>query len=171
MYAETCLGVLQLTDICAAATAANSHIFRPVGIVFGSDDLCASLGASRTESSLEILYARQRVVMVAKAYALQAIDMVHIDYKDMAGLRTNCEAGARMGYTGKQVIHPGQLDIVQAAFLPSAERIRWATGLVEAFHQHQRAGTGAFVYENQMIDMPTMRQAENILEIMKNKKS
>lgn len=61
----------------------ESGLFEPSAIVFGSDDFCASLGATRTESSQEILYARQRLVLTAKAYGLQAIDMVHIDYKGM----------------------------------------------------------------------------------------
>ena len=50
------------------------------------------------------------------------------------------EEGARMGYTGKQVIHPNQVPIVRQAFSPSPERVKWATGLIEAFHDHQKSG-------------------------------
>lgn len=59
----------------------TTGIFQLAGIIFGSDDFCASLGATRTEGSQEIVYARQRLVLIAKAYDLQAIDMVHIDFK------------------------------------------------------------------------------------------
>lgn len=174
MYAETCTSIMNLPAICAAAAeiAATEPdcLFEPVAIVFGSDDLCASLGASRTSDSLELLYARQRVVLVAKAYGLQAIDMVHIDLQDNVGLREQAEFGARMGYTGKQVIHPAQLASVQEAFVPSAERVRWASGLLRAFEEHQRDGRGAFVYEQQMIDMPTRRQAQNIMDTIRNLK-
>lgn len=63
----------------------NARVFQPVGIVFGSDDFCASLGAQRDDAnnSIEILYARQHCVLVAKAFNLQAIDMVHIEFKSI----------------------------------------------------------------------------------------
>lgn len=59
---------------------------------------------------------------------------------DLDGLRIQSESGARMGYTGKQVIHPGQIEVVQNAFLPSPARIEWATGLLTAFNAHQKNG-------------------------------
>lgn len=173
MYAETCTSIMNLPALCTAAVAIAQRpgsLFDLSGLVFGSDDFCASLGATRTADSTEILYARQRCVLVAKAFGLQAIDMVHIDYRDAAGLRGQAEFGARMGYTGKQVIHPGQIDVVQAAFVPSAERVEWARGLLSAFEQHQRDGKGAFVYRNQMIDMPTRRQAQNVMDTVANLK-
>lgn len=80
---ESCHSIIKLPDICESLVdlSKKTGIFQPAGIIFGSDDLCASLGATRTENSQELLYARQRLVLVAKAYDLQAIDMVHIDYK------------------------------------------------------------------------------------------
>lgn len=84
-YAETCEGVINLNEICKKAMemSERNKIFKPVGIVFGSDDFLASIGALRTEGSVETLYARQKTVLIAKAYELQAIDMVYIDYKSM----------------------------------------------------------------------------------------
>lgn len=58
------------------------------------------LGASRTDSGVELLYARQKMVLVAKAFGLQAIDFVNINYKDLVKLETDCIEGALMGYTG-----------------------------------------------------------------------
>ncbi len=71
--------------------------------MFGSDDFVADVGAVRTEDATELVYARQKVVAVAKAFQLQAIDLVYIDYKNLEGLRKQSEEGARMGFTGKQV--------------------------------------------------------------------
>ena len=65
---------------------------------------------------MELIYARQRIVTVAKAFGLQAIDMVHIDFKDLEGLRAQSEYSAKMGFTGKQVIHPSQIEIVQNSY-------------------------------------------------------
>lgn len=63
---------------------------------------------------------------------------------DLEGLRVQSEQGARMGFTGKQVIHPNQVDVTQQAFTPSKEKIQWATGLIEAFHLHQKTGAVIF---------------------------
>lgn len=84
----------------------------------------------------------------------------------MEGLKVQCEMGARMGYTGKQIIHPDQINVVQKAFMPSTKQIDWANALMTAFEEHQKAGKGAFTYQNQMIDMPTIKQAKNILNIV-----
>lgn len=83
---ESCQSIIRLPEICESLSelSKKTGIFEPVAIIFGSDDLCASLGATRTKNSTELLYARQRMVLVAKAYGLQAIDMVHIDYKGMS---------------------------------------------------------------------------------------
>ncbi|KAG4073737.1 hypothetical protein HA402_000961 [Bradysia odoriphaga] len=166
---ESCQSIIRLPEICETLVelSRKTGIFEPVAIIFGSDDLCASLGATRTKSSIEILYARQRMVLVAKAYGLQAIDMVHIDYKDLEGLKICSEEGARFGYTGKQIIHPSQIDIVQNCFIPSKDKVAWATQLLEEFAMFQSEGKGAFVFRNQMIDMPTVKQAKNILDVIK----
>lgn len=75
MYAESCSALVNLPAICAAAAdlsrSSPGCLFEPAGLVFGSDDFCASLGATRTDDALEVLYARQRVVLVAKAFGLQ----------------------------------------------------------------------------------------------------
>ena len=119
----------------------------------------------RSKSNIELMLARQMIVTAAKAHNLQAIDAVYIDYKDKEGLRRQSEEGAAWGFTGKQVIHPGQVETVQTAFTPSAERLNWASELMTAFHQHQREGRGAFTFRGHMIDMPTVKQAQNVLDI------
>ena len=62
------------------------------------------------------MYARQKVITVAKAFGLQAIDMVDIDFKDQDGLRQRSQISAQMGFTGKQVIHPSQIEIVHECY-------------------------------------------------------
>jgi citrate lyase subunit beta-like protein len=138
--------------------------------VFGSDDYCASIGATRTADGRGLQYARQKVVVTAKAYQLQAIDKVYIDYKDSEGLRKDAQEGACMGFTGKQVIHPGQVEIVQEAFTPSQDHQQWAKELMREFDEHQRSGKGAFVFRDKMIDMPLLRQAQNIVGLCKKMK-
>ena len=69
-----------------------------------SDDFVADIGAARTDSAIELLYARQKIVAHAKAFGMQAIDLVHINFKDLQGLREQSLEGSNMGFTGKQVI-------------------------------------------------------------------
>ncbi|XP_015219017.1 citramalyl-CoA lyase, mitochondrial isoform X2 [Lepisosteus oculatus] len=165
-FVETAVGLLNFKSVCE-----EIHQLGPKaglhhdGVVFGSDDFCASIGASRTKEATELLYARQKVVVTAKAFGLQAIDLVYIDYQDGDGLRRQSREGALMGFTGKQVIHPSQIKIVQEEFSPSPERIRWAQELIDAFEEHQKLGKGAFTFHGTMIDMPSLKQAQNIVTL------
>lgn len=165
MFIESAQALLDLSEICKAARAhSEDSFFVPEALVFGSDDFAADIGATRTKESTELLYARQAVVTAAKAFRLQAIDLVYIDYKDTEGLKRQAEEGARFGFTGKQVIHPGQVGITQTAFSPSPDRIEWASQMIKEFDEHQESGMGAFTFRGQMIDMPTVKQAQNVLQ-------
>jgi len=169
---ESAKGLLDLRDICNHAIELSEfNLFFLEGIVFGSDDFCANIGATRTNDASEVLLARQQVVINAKAFGLQAIDVVYIDYKDLEGLRQQSLEGAKMGFTGKQAIHPSQVPIIQESFKPSVEQIEWATELIKKFKEHQTEGKGAFVFRDQMIDKPLLLQAENIKEIANAHKS
>lgn len=168
-YVESGLGLMNMKDVLLQAQehTKEGH-YQMDGVVFGSDDFCADIGAERTLDAAELTYARQKIVMMAKAFGLQAIDMVYIDIHDKEGLKVWSEVGARMGYTGKQVIHPGQVGVVNDAFTPSASRVEWASQLIEGFEEHQASGKGAFTFRGQMIDMPLLRQAKNVLQIVQN---
>ncbi|XP_053733636.1 citramalyl-CoA lyase, mitochondrial isoform X2 [Synchiropus splendidus] len=165
-FVETAVGLLNFKVVCEEirrlAPQAGLH---HDGVVFGSDDFCASIGATRTKDARELLYARQKVVVTTKAFGLQAIDLVYIDYKDEEGLRQQAREGALMGFTGKQVIHPGQVQAVQEEFSPSQQRVQWAKELIAAFEQHQKEGKGAFTFRGSMIDMPSLKQAQNIITL------
>lgn len=166
IFVESALGLVNLKEIIESTIAYSSTSkLRFEGIVFGSDDYCASIGVERTEDSNELLYARQKIVAHAKAFDLQVIDMVYINYKDDEGLRKQSLEGSAMGFTGKQVIHPAQVPIVQEAFSPSADKVNWAQELISAFEKHQQEGTGAFNFHGRMIDMPLLKQAQSILKM------
>jgi citrate lyase beta subunit len=153
---ETAKGILNLKEIA-------SHP-RLDGIIFGGEDFAASIGAKRTESAIELSYARQAVVTACAAYGLQAIDIVTIDFKDIERVRREAELGAGLGFSGKQIIHPNQVAPVQEAFTPDDESIAYAKRLVEAFEAHQKEGKGAFALDGQMIDMPLVKNAQKVLE-------
>lgn len=162
---ESALSLLNLRTVCERGISTNRP-FRFEALVFGSDDFLVSIGATRTGDAKELLHARQSVVVHAKAFGLQAIDMVYINFKDPEGLRAQAEEGAMFGFTGKQIIHPGQIEIVNKTFSPSEDKVNWARDLVNAFEEQERVGKGAIDFHGNMIDMPTVQQARNVLQLV-----
>ncbi|MEJ5241418.1 MAG: CoA ester lyase [Anaerolineales bacterium] len=132
-------------------------------LIFGSEDLAAALGATRTPQAWEVFYARSAVVLAAAAFGLQAIDMVSIELQDMERVRAEAIFGAQMGYSGKQIIHPNQVAPVHEAFTPSAEAVAQAQRVIEAYEAHLREGKGAFALDGKMIDLPLVKAARNVL--------
>jgi len=153
---ETARGILNTKEIA-------SHP-RLDALIFGGEDFAASVGAIRTAEAVELLYARQSVLTAAAAFGLQAIDMVAIDFKDLEALRREAEFGAGLGYSGKQIIHPAQVEPVQSAFTPGAEAIAYARRLVDAFDASKNEGKGAFALDGRMIDMPLVKNAQKVLD-------
>jgi citrate lyase beta subunit len=153
---ETALGIVNLRAIASAHPRLRA-------LIFGAEDLAGDIGAIRTPAAWEVFYARSAVVTHAAAFGLQAIDMVYIDYRDTAGLAQEAAAGARLGYAGKQVIHPSQIEPVQAAFTPDDAAIAYALRVTEAMREHQQEGLGAFSLDGKMIDMPLVKAAERVL--------
>jgi len=154
---ETARGVVNLPQIASADP-------RLQALIFGAEDLAADLGATRTRDGWEVFYARSAVVLHAIAFGLQAIDQVYIDFRDTRGLLRECQQGVQMGFSGKQIIHPNQVDVVQSAFTPDDETIERALRLITAFREHQKAGRGAFALDGKMVDAPLIRAAERVLE-------
>lgn len=154
---ESALGVVHLDEIVRASR-------RTAALVFGAEDFAGDIGAVRTRSGMEVLYARSRVVTYAKAYGLQAIDIVYADFRNEEGFKEDARMGVVLGYTGKQLIHPQQVPLIHAVYTPSDAEIEHARRVVEAHAAHQAGGTGAFALDGKMVDMPVVRQAELVLE-------
>ena len=152
---ETAKGILNLKEIAAHP--------RLDAIIFGGEDFAASIEAVRTRDAIELLYARQAVIVACAAFDLQPIDIVTIDYKDLEALKVEAEFGARLGFSGKQIIHPNQVPVVQEAFTPSAEAISYARRIVETFEASQKEGKGAYSLDGKMIDMPLLKNAQKVL--------
>lgn len=152
---ETALGILNLRQITQNP--------RVDAVIFGAEDFTASIGAKRSVGLQEILFARSNVVIHAAAYGKQAIDMVSIDFRDSIKLKIESATGSMLGFDGKQIIHPAQIEIVQSAFTPNQEEIDNALELIRQFDEHNSKGLGAFEFEGKMVDLPLIRQAENII--------
>jgi citrate lyase beta subunit len=154
---ETAKGIMNLSQLVSADRRLDA-------IIFGGEDFAASIGATRTPSAVELLYARQSVITACAAFDLQALDIVTIDFKDIEALRREAEFGARLGFSGKQIIHPAQVEPVQTAFTPSDEAIAYARRVVETFEANQQEGRGAYALDGRMIDMPLLKNAQKLLD-------
>jgi citrate lyase subunit beta/citryl-CoA lyase len=153
---ETARGVLRAEEI-ADVPATDA-------LVFGAEDLAADVGGTRTDEGTEVLHARQQVVLAASAAGIDAIDTLHTDYEDEAGLREDTEFGLGLGYDGKMAIHPAQVPVINDAFTPAAERVEWAERVLEARDEAEAEGRAVFSVDGEMIDAPLIAQAERVLE-------
>ncbi|KAI9209244.1 Pyruvate/Phosphoenolpyruvate kinase-like domain-containing protein [Polychytrium aggregatum] len=153
---ESALGVINVKEIATADPRID-------GIIFASEDYCADTGLLRTPSRKEMLYARQAVVTAACAFGLQSIDIVCQDYKSENILTEECQEGREFGFTGKQAIHPAQVETIHKIFSPTEKEIERATKIMEGYNEHLQKGIGAFVLDGKMIDMPVVKWAQRLL--------
>lgn len=153
---ETARGIINLAEIAGSDP-------RLEGIIFGAEDFAGDIGATRTPEGAEVFYARSAVVTHAAAFGLQAIDMVYIDFKDTEGLRREARQGARMAFSGKQIIHPNQIEPVQEAYTPNDAAIGYARRVIQVMREQQAIGKGAFALDGKMIDAPIIKAAEKVL--------
>ena len=130
-------------------------------LVFGAEDLAGDVGATRTADGGELAYARQHVVLAARAAGVTPVDTHYPNYTDDAGLRDEAERAVELGYDGKLAVHPGQVAVLNDVFTPGPERVAWAERLLDA---RDEADGGVFVVDGEMIDAPQIRQAERVLE-------
>ncbi len=135
-----------------------------VALTWGAEDLVASVGGSSSRGpggGYRQLgqYARVRVLIAAAAVGKPAFDTVHLDIADETGLRAEAEDAAASGFAGSMCIHPSQVAVIRAAFMPSSDSVMWATAVL----QRSTATPGVFTFEGRMIDEPLLRQARSIL--------
>jgi citrate lyase subunit beta-like protein len=158
---ETAKGLTNLNEICRATPLTS-------GLAFAAEDFCLDLSITRTPSLSELLFARSAIVTAARAYEIpSAIDLVTTVFKGEDGLRAlqaECESGKRLGFNGKQLIHPGQIDVAQRAFGPGDKEVEWAVRVVIADGKASLQGRGAWTLDGRMVDMPVVRKAQAIVD-------
>ena len=152
---ESAAGVLDAETVASAD---------PVdALVFGAEDLAADVGATRTGEGTEVLYAREHVLLAARAAGVDAIDTVYTDFEDEDGLGSEAAFARTLGFDGKLAIHPAQVPVINAAFTPDPERVEWARRVLDAKEEADRDDRGVFAVDGEMIDPPLIAQAERIV--------
>lgn len=155
---ETAMGVQNVFNIA-------SKFNRVDAITIGGQDLTADMNIVYTPDGMGIDFARKRIVMAAKASHIDVIDTVFPDVNDEEGLRKETEYAKKIGFTGKAVINPRQIDIIHKVFTPTEEEIRKAYHIVKEFKINTAAGIGVFAIDGKMVDAPVVARAEYILKL------
>ena len=139
------------------------------GMLWGGEDLSADLGAYGNRQNGRYagpyLLARDLCLLNARAAGVEPIDAVFTDIKNTEGLELEAVAARRDGFTGKAVIHPAHVEVVNAAFSPGLEEIEWARRIIGAFEDEPESGV--IKIDGQMIDKPHLVQAQRILARIK----
>ena len=161
---ESAKGLIQ-----AAAIAASSP--RLVGLMFGAEDFAMDLGMFnvRQGEAGEFLYARSALAVAAASEGLQAIDRVYLDIRNPAGLEQDTRIARELGFTGKALIHPAQIEVVETVFRPTDAEVEYARRVVEAFEAAEVEGAGAVALDGQMVDLPVVERARRALQLASDK--
>jgi citrate lyase subunit beta / citryl-CoA lyase len=130
---ESCLGLIRMPDIALTAKASSLS-----GLLVGTNDLVAEMRCHSGADRHALIPALSQVVITARAFGLKPLDGPFNDFQDAGGLERQCRQAAELGFDGKSLIHPAQIEAANRAFAPSAERIAWAREVIEAFARYPK---------------------------------
>jgi citrate lyase subunit beta/citryl-CoA lyase len=158
--AESALGAINLPSFVGISD-------RLCAITWGAEDMAADLGASanvddKGEYFLVHQLSRANCLTVSAAGRFQPVDGAFLDYKDEAGLRSECARARREGFTAKIAIHPSQVSVINECFGPTEEEINYAREIIQAFEDGDGAGTVGL--NGKMLDKPHLKQAQKLLD-------
>jgi citrate lyase subunit beta/citryl-CoA lyase len=157
---ETPRAVLNIRKIAKASAKT-----RLTGFVVGTNDLAKELNAVPTPDRIAFMSSLSAAVAAARAYGLAAIDGVYNDTGNEAGLTTECEQGRVLGFDGKTLIHPAQIETANRVFSPSAAELSHARDVVAAFARPENRGKGVISLNGQMVELLHLAQAERLIAI------
>lgn len=152
---ETPLGMIAAPSIAAHA--------RLQGMVMGTNDLVKDLGARATADRQPVVTGLGLCVIAARAHRRVILDGVYNAFKDEEGLAAECRQGRDMGFDGKSLIHPAQIDVTNASFGPTEAEIALARRQIEAYEEVKRAGQGVAVVDGRIVENLHVDTARRIL--------
>jgi citrate lyase beta subunit len=155
---ESARAVLNAPAIAAATP-------RLQGLILGHVDLLRDLGLTPGPAGQgTVHHARCHLVLAARAAGIDAVDAISLNIQDHEGLRGEALQAAGMGFIGKQIIHPGQVAVVHEAFTPSAERVRRAERILEAWRAAEAEGKGVVALDGMLLEPPVIAMERLVLE-------
>jgi citrate lyase subunit beta / citryl-CoA lyase len=157
---ETPLSILNVQSI--AATAADTRL---EGFIVGTNDLAKELGAVSDDARTPFQMHLALVLTAARAYGLVAIDGVYNDFRNIQGLEDECIQGRRLGFDGKSLIHPAQLETANRVFAPEASAVEEARAIVQAFALPENSDKGVISLDGKMVELLHLEQAQRLIAV------
>ena len=155
---ESALGVINAYSIATSSK-------RMMGIALGAEDYCANLKTNRSKDGAELLLARETIVVAARAAGIDALDTVFSDMNDMETFKNEVAFIKKLGFDGKSIINPRQIDIVHEIFAPSQKEINKARLILNAIKEAERKGSGVISLNGKMVDKPVVIRAQRCIDI------
>jgi citrate lyase subunit beta/citryl-CoA lyase len=154
---ETAKGVINAYPSSIASKRVNS-------LIFGAVDYTKDMRVKLTDEGEEQKYARAHTAVAARAAGCIAIDCPFVNFKDMEAFEKSTRYGRQLGYEGRMLIHPSQIESSHKIYTPEPEDVEWAKGVVKVFEEEGIAkGSAAVSYKGKMVDTPVYDNARTIL--------
>ncbi len=154
---ETPLGIIKAAEIAATPECA--------ALVAGTNDLRAGLGLPHSNDRKPLYYALQQLVCAARAYGKHVFDGTYIHFKNDTGLKAECAEGKWLGFDGKTLVHPEQIQAANAAFSPSAEEVKLARATIAEYESILGDDRSVGILDGQMIEELHVRRSLHILQL------
>jgi len=155
---ESALGIV---NAYAIATASK----RIIGIALGAEDYAANLKTTRSKDGVELFYARSVIVVAARAAGIDALDTVYSNVNDTEGLIEQTKLIKQLGFDGKSIINPRQIDPIQQVYTPTTVEIEKAMRIVAAAEEAEKRGSGVVSLDGKMVDKPVYMRALRVINL------
>lgn len=155
---ESGLGVLNAREIATASK-------RLIGIAIGAEDFVTDMKTTRSIEGIELLTARSQILFAARAAGIYAIDTVFSDVNNEDGFIQEAQLIKQLGFDGKSVINPRQIDVLHTIFTPTSKEIKKAIAVIQASEVALKKGSGVVSLDGKMIDKPIIERAERVLTL------
>jgi len=157
---ETCSAMFRLDALGAESVNVGVEAW-----VIGSNDLAKEMRCVLTVDRAPLLTALSLSLMAARAHRLAILDGVYNEIADAEGLARQCAQAAALGFDGKTLIHPSQVEAANAAFTPDPAAVAWARTVVGAFELPENAGRGVLKVEGRMVERLHFAEAQRLLSV------
>ncbi|MGE5630133.1 MAG: citrate (pro-3S)-lyase subunit beta [Caulobacteraceae bacterium] len=155
---ESALGVINAYKIATASK-------RLIAIAIGAEDFVTDLKTTRSLDGLEVLTARSQIVMAARAAGIYALDTVFADINDMEGFINEVKVAKQLGFDGKSVINPRQIEPVHKIYAPTEKEINKSIRILDGIKEAEARGSGVIAVDGKMVDGPIVERARRVLEL------
>lgn len=155
---ESTLGIVNAYAIATASP-------RMMGIALGAEDYSANLKTQRTPGGDELRLARETIVVAARAAGIDALDTVYSNLNDMETFRKEVEFIKTLGFDGKSIINPRQIEVVNDVFAPKDKEIEKSRTILAAIKEAERKGSGVIAVNGKMVDRPVVLRAQRTIDL------